>query len=147
MVTYNVSVTNTDSAGCSASSFTLQATAPTTSWQKSFGASSVTTNPGATVSTTLRITSPIVPTGSYAIVSAATRTTASPLSGSGSMYYNVAPGEVPPGTPGTFTDNFDRPDSPVLGNGWSVMTGSLMIQSRRGATRRTVRSAWPCSPA
>ena len=48
-VTYNVSVTNTDSAGCSASSFTLQATAPATGWQKSFGASSVTTNPGATV--------------------------------------------------------------------------------------------------
>jgi hypothetical protein len=129
MVTYNVSVTNNDSAGCSASSFALQATAPTTSWQKSFGASSVTTNPGATGSTTLQITSPSVPTGSYAIVSAATRTTASPLSGSGSTYYNVAPGDVPPGTPGTFTDNFDRPDSPVLGNGWSVMTGSLMIQS------------------
>ena len=129
MVTYNVSVTNTDSAGCSASSFTLAATAPTTSWQKSFGASSVTAGPGATVSTTLRITSPIVPTGSYAIVSAATRTTASPLSGSGSMHYNVAP-DGPPAPPGpTFTDTFDRPDSPVLGNGWSVMAGSLMLQS------------------
>ena len=90
-MTYTVSVTNTDTAGCSAASFTLQATAPTTSWQKSFGASSVTTNPGATASTTLRITSPIVPTGSYTIVSAATSTTDSTLSGSTSMLYNVAP--------------------------------------------------------
>jgi hypothetical protein len=45
------------------------------------------------------------------------------------MYYNVALGEVPPVTAGTFTDNFDRPDSSVLGNGWSVPTGNLMIQS------------------
>ncbi len=99
MVTYNVSVTNTDSAGCSASTFTLQATAPTPSWQKSFGASSVTTGPGATVSTTLRITSPSVPTGSYTIVSAATRTSASPLSGSGSVLYNVGPDGPPPPPP------------------------------------------------
>ena len=129
MVTYNVSVTNTDSAGCSASTFTLQATAPTTSWQKSFGASSVTADPGATVSTTLRITSPVVPTGSYAIVSAATSTTASPLSGSASMFYNVAPDGAAAAPPGDVHGQFDRPDSPVLGNGWSVMTGSLMIQS------------------
>jgi hypothetical protein len=68
-----------------------------------------------------------VPTGSYTIVSAATRTTA-PVSGSAAVHYNVDSGG---GTqpPWTFTDNFDRPDSPVLGNGWSVMTGSPMIQS------------------
>jgi hypothetical protein len=36
------------------------------------------------------------------------------------------------GTPGTFTDNFNRPDSPVLGNGWSVVAGSFMIQSLEG---------------
>jgi hypothetical protein len=129
MVTYNLSVTNADSAGCSASTFALAATAPTTSWQKSFGASSVTAGPGTTVSTTLSITSPIVPAGSYAIVSAATRTTASPPSGSGSMQYNVAPDGPPPATGPTFTDTFDRPDSPVLGNGWSVISGSLMLQS------------------
>jgi hypothetical protein len=43
-VLYNVSVTNTDSAGCAAASFTLQATAPS-GWQKSFGAATVTTPP------------------------------------------------------------------------------------------------------
>ena len=129
MVTYNVSVTNTDSAGCSASTFTLQATAPTTSWQKSFSIASGNINAGASLSTTLRITSPAIPTGSYAIVSAATRTTASPLSGSGSVHYNVDSGGGPPAPPWTFTDNFDRSDSPVLDNSWLVMAGSLLIES------------------
>jgi hypothetical protein len=129
MVTYNVSVANTDSAGCSTSTFTLAATAPTTSWVKTFGASSVTAGPGASASTTLRITSPVVPTGSYAIVGAATRTTSSPPSGSGSMYYNVVPAGPAPPTGPTFTDMFERPDSLVLGNGWSVISGSMMLQS------------------
>ena len=147
-VTYAVSVTNTDTAGCSAASFTLQATAPTTSWQKSFGASSVTTNPGATVSTTLRITSPVVPTGSYTIVSAATSTTDSTLSGSTSVLYNVAPSAPPPPPPAgsTFTDTFDRPDSPVLDNGWSVMTGSLMIQSGESRNQPTTTFSLAVQP-
>ena len=121
-------------AGCSASSFTLQATPPTTSWPKSFGASSLTMDPGATASTTLLISSPVVPSGSYAIAIAATDTTDSTLSRSTSVVYNVAPGGPPPPQPPglTFTDNFDRPDSPTLDNGWSVMTGSLMIQSGEG---------------
>jgi len=130
-VTYTVSVTNTDTVGCSASTFTLQATAPTTSWQTTFGASSVTMNPGATVSTTLQITSPPTePGGSYTIVATATSTTDSTLSGSTSVVYNIDPDDGDTGTPGTFTDNFDRPDSAVLGNGWSVMAGSLMLQSK-----------------
>src|SRR5678815_794682 len=138
-VTYTVSVTNTDTAGCSAASFTLQATPPTTSWQKSFGASSVTTNPGATTSTTLLISSPVVPSGSYTIAIAATKTTDSTLSGSTSVVYNVAPdGPPPPQPPGsTFTDNFDRPDSSTLDNGWLVMTGDLMIQSGEGRNKPT----------
>lgn len=130
-VTYTVSVTNTDTVGCSASTFTLQATAPTTSWQTSFGAPTFTMNPGAARSTTLRITSsPTEPPGSYTIVATATSTTDSTLSGSTSVVYNVDPDDGDTGTPGTFTDNFDRPDSPVLGNGWSVMAGSLMVQSK-----------------
>jgi hypothetical protein len=133
-VTFTVSVTNTDSVGCPASSFALQATAPTTSWQKSFGTSTVTANPGATASTTLRITSPVVPAGSYLIGAAATSTTDATLSASTSMHYNVASDTPPPPPPAgsTFTDTFDRPDSPLLDNGWAVMTGSLMIQSGEG---------------
>jgi len=133
-VTFTVSVTNTDSVGCPASSFALQATAPTTSWQKSFGTSTVTAIPGATASTTLRITSPVVPAGSYLIGAAATSTADATLSASTSMHYNVASDTPPPPPPAgsTFTDTFDRPDSPLLDNGWAVMTGSLMIQSGEG---------------
>ena len=74
-VTYTVSVTNTDTAGCAATTFALQATPPTTSWPKTFGAASLTPNPGETASTTLRITSPVVPPGAYPIAIAATSTT------------------------------------------------------------------------
>jgi hypothetical protein len=143
-VTYTVSVTNTDTAGCSAASFTLQATAPT-GWQKSFGVSSVTTNPGATASTTLRITSASVPTGAYTILSAATSTTDSTLSDSTAMVYNVASGGGT-GTPGTFSDTFDRPDSPALDNGWSVMTGSLMIQSGEARNQPTTTFSLAVQP-
>jgi hypothetical protein len=132
-VMYNVSVTNTDSAGCSASSFTLQATAPT-GWQKSFAVPSVTINPGATLSTTLQATSPIVPPGSYTIGGTATSSMAPTLSSSTSVLYNVAPDGS--GSPGTFTDTFDRPDSTVLGNGWSVITGNLTIKSREARKSR-----------
>ena len=132
-VTYTVSITNNDTTGCSASTFTLQATAPTASWQTSFGASSITMNAGAAVSTTLQITSsPTEAAGSYTIVATATSTTDSTLSGSAPVVYNIATGPGDPGAPGTFTDNFNRPDSPVLGNGWSVVAGSFMIQSLEG---------------
>ena len=131
-VTYSISVTNTDTTGCTASSFTLQATAPTTDWQTSLGASTFSMNPGGTISTTLQVTSsPTEADGSYTIVVAATSTTDSTLSGSTSVLYNVDP-DGDPGTPGTFTDNFNRPDSPGLGNDWSVVAGSFMIQSLEG---------------
>ena len=147
-VTYTVSVTNTDSAACAPASFALQATAPT-GWLKTFGASSVITPPGATAFTTLQITSPSVPTGSYTIVSAATTTTASPLSGSASMLYTVAPtGPPPPPPPGpAFTDTFDRPDSPVLGNGWSVLAGSLLLQSGEARNPSTSTFSLAVQPA
>jgi hypothetical protein len=147
-VIYTVSVTNTDTAGCPAASVTLQATPPTTSWQQSFGAASVTTNPGATASTTLQITSPVVPSGSYATVIAATSPTDSTLAGSTSVHYNVAPDAPPPPPPAgaTFTDTFDRPDSPLLDNGWTVPTGSLMIQSGEGRNPPTTTFSLAVQP-
>jgi hypothetical protein len=126
-VTYTVSVTSTDSAGCSASSFALQATAPT-GWQTSFDVPSLSLSPGATASATLQVTSPAVPTGSYTIVATATNSADATVSGLASVSYVVA--VAASGTAGTFTDNFDRPDSPMLDNGWSVMAGSLMVQSQ-----------------
>src|SRR6185436_7055922 len=98
---YVVSITNTDSIGCSFSSFTLQTTPPTASWQTSFGTSPVTMNAGATVSTTLKITSALTePPGSYTIFATATSTTDSTLAGSAPMGYNIAAGPGDPGTPG-----------------------------------------------
>ena len=123
---YTVSVTNNDSAECSASTFTFQATPPTTSWQKSFTAPSVTLIPGATASMTLQITSPIVAAGSYTVGIVATSTTDSTLSDSTSVLYNVGPDDTD--GPG-IADDFNRPDSPTLDNGWTVVAGSLIIQS------------------
>lgn len=56
-VTYTVSVTNNDNAGCAASSFNLQATAPG-GWTAAFAASTLSISPGASASTTLQATSP-----------------------------------------------------------------------------------------
>ena len=36
-----------------------------------------------------------------------------------------------------FTDTFDRPNSPVLGNGWSVLAGSLMLQAGEARNQST----------
>jgi len=124
-VMYTVSLTNNDSAECSASTFTFQATPPNTSWQKSFTAPSVTLIPGATASLTLQITSPTVGAGSYIVGIVATSTTASTLSDSTSVAYNVAL-DVP--TP-PIADDFNRPDSAMLDDGWTVIAGSLIVQS------------------
>jgi len=55
-VTYTVSVTNQDSANCTASTFNLQATAPA-GWTSTFSPSALTLNPGASGSTSLQVTS------------------------------------------------------------------------------------------
>ena len=126
-VSYEVSVTNTDSAGCSASSFALEATAPA-GWQKSFDAAILTVNPGATVSSTLHVRSPAVPPASYTItIVAAAIASVGSLSGSVPVVYAVVSGASPGG--GAFTDPFDRPDSAALGNGWVPVTGRLKIEA------------------
>ena len=145
-VTYTVSVTNTDTTACSATTFALQATLPTTSWSKTFGAASLTPAPGATASTTLRITSPVVvAAGAYPIAIAATSTTDA-RAGTTSVVYNVGPGEPPPPPPPPFLDTFDRPDSPVLDNGWAVMTGNLMIQANQGRNSPTTTFSLAVQP-
>ncbi|MGH7410090.1 MAG: NEW3 domain-containing protein, partial [Candidatus Methylomirabilis sp.] len=66
-VTYTVLVTNNDNTACAASSFTLQATAPT-GWSSTFTSSTLAAGPGASVSTALQITSPVSATpGTYPI--------------------------------------------------------------------------------
>src|SRR5439155_124174 len=63
-VTYTVTVTNTDSSGCSPSSFTLQASAPA-GWLAGFGSSSETLNPGASGSTSFTVTAPATAAGGF----------------------------------------------------------------------------------
>lgn len=65
--TYTFAVTNNDTTSCSASTFSLQAAAPT-GWTATLAASTLTLSPGASASATLTVTSPATATaGSYSI--------------------------------------------------------------------------------
>jgi hypothetical protein len=64
-VTFTVSVTNQDNAGCSASTFALQATVPS-AWTANLTTLTLTLSPGASTTTTLQVTSPATaPDGFY----------------------------------------------------------------------------------
>jgi uncharacterized membrane protein len=56
-VTFTLSVTNHDNAGCTASTFALQAAAPS-GWTAGLTAATLLLSPGASASTTLQVTSP-----------------------------------------------------------------------------------------
>jgi len=56
-VTFTVSVTNHDNAGCTASTFALQAAAPG-GWTAGYTTSTLTLSPGASASTRLQVISP-----------------------------------------------------------------------------------------
>jgi hypothetical protein len=56
-MTYQLSVTNNDSTGCTASSFNLQSNVPS-GWSSVFGNPSLSINPGESATTTLTVTSP-----------------------------------------------------------------------------------------
>lgn len=58
-VTYTVSIINNDGPQCAPSSFTLQANTPTSDWIAPFASPILTLGPGASASTTLRVTSPL----------------------------------------------------------------------------------------
>lgn len=89
-VTYTVSVTNHDSAGCAASGFTLQTAVPS-SWTAAFAAPTLTVNPGASASTTLTVTSPTSTTGgSYTVGVTATNSASPTYAASTSATYNIA---------------------------------------------------------
>ena len=87
----------------------------------------------------------VVAAGAYPIAIAATSTTDA-RAGTTSVVYNVGPGEPPPPPPPPFLDTFDRPDSPVLDNGWAVMTGSLMIQANQGRNSPTTTFSLAVQP-
>jgi len=135
-LTYTVSVGSNDT-GCGTSSIALQATAPS-GWSATFGAASLTLGDGATGSTTLSVNPPIATlAGTYTLTIMASD---QGFSTSASASYVVM---APSGATGTFTDSFDRPDSPALGNGWSAVSGSLKIVSgeARNDTARAMHTA------
>ncbi len=84
-VTYTVTVTNNDNAGCSPSNFTLSATVPS-GWAGVFGASPLNIVPGASGSTTLQVTAPATAAdGFYTITAGATNTGATQYTASTSV--------------------------------------------------------------
>jgi hypothetical protein len=56
-LTFQVSVTNNDSAGCTASSFSLQVSVPT-GWSAAFSNPNLSISPGASAAATLQVTAP-----------------------------------------------------------------------------------------
>ena len=63
-VTYTVTVTNNDTSGCSASTFTVTASVPE-SWSVTYGGSPMTLAPGATASVTVNVTSSAAATSGF----------------------------------------------------------------------------------
>jgi hypothetical protein len=91
-VSYSVSVTNTDTAGCVASSFDLRANVPT-GWSALFDTSTVTLNSGQSANTMLRVTSPsLTANGYYNIGVDAVNTSASSYVGSSSVTCSIMRG-------------------------------------------------------
>ena len=88
-VTYTLSLTNRDNAGCTAATFDLQANAPT-GWSATFATTPLTAAPGATASATVTITSPTsLGDGFYTIGLSATNRAATTFSASSSVTYVV----------------------------------------------------------
>ena len=127
MVPYTMSVTNADSAAtCTASTFQLSPAVPS-GWSAGFSTASLSIAPGATATATLSVTSPAgALDGAYAVSATAANAAASTAAASGSSSYTVS---NPPVGGGTFTDNFNRPDSATPGNGWVEAAGNFSIAS------------------
>jgi len=138
-LTYTVSVTSGDT-NCGTTAFNLQAATPT-GWSAALGAASVTLADGATASTTLTVTPPA--TAAAATYPLTVTASGPSLAMSASASYVVtAPAPLAGGT-GSFTDSFDRADAAALGNGWSLVAGSLKITTNevRNDVTRTMHMA------
>jgi alpha-galactosidase-like protein len=83
-VNYTVSVTNTDTAGCVASSFDLRTGVPA-QWVASFDESTITLSSGGNATATLRVTSPSSATNGYYNVGVDVANSASGYSSSASV--------------------------------------------------------------
>jgi hypothetical protein len=91
-VNYTVSVINTDTAGCVASSFDMRANVPT-GWSALFDTSTITLSAGQSANTTLRVTSPSsTANGYYNIGVDAVNASASSFVGSSSVTCSIMRG-------------------------------------------------------
>jgi hypothetical protein len=90
-VDYTVAVTNNDSAACTGTSFSLARTVPA-GWTGTLTASSLTLTPGASGSTTLRVTSPATAVAAtYGVGVASSSSVGAIHARSASANYTVAP--------------------------------------------------------
>ena len=90
LVTYTVSVTNNDSAACASTGFALTPTVPA-GWTASTDAASLSLAPGATGSTTLRVTSPTTAAGgTYSLQVRASDASVAVHAAAASASYSVA---------------------------------------------------------
>jgi hypothetical protein len=119
-LSYTVAVRN-NNTGCGAATFALKVSAPT-GWPATVAAASLLVADGASGSATVHVTSPSgAKPGSYGVVPSAS---AGGMGGSAPATYVVSPAAS---GSGTFSDNFNRPDAPQLGNGWVVKSGAFRI--------------------
>jgi hypothetical protein len=89
-VTYTVSISNRDNAGCVPSTFDLQVSVPS-GWTALFASSSLTVSPGATASTTVQVSAPLgTAAGLYTIGVSATNSSASTYTASNSATAVIA---------------------------------------------------------
>jgi hypothetical protein len=132
-LSYAVSVTNND-VGCTPAAFAQTAAVPS-GWSAAFDAPTLSISAGNTASTTVDVTSaPFAPAANYGFQSFSTNNAAPSYSNSTiASYVVVASGN----TGGTFSDGFDRPDSPTLGREWTQVSGTLAVQSGEAASGTT----------
>jgi len=133
-LTYTVSVTNKDTA-CATATFAAAAALPS-GWTATFTPPSLSLASGASGAISMKVTSSMDATGSNVIPATVSNTADGTLKASAPATYVV---QAPSGTPGSFSDNFDRPDAAALGNGWTPVSGSLSIKGNQAATS-TARS-------
>jgi hypothetical protein len=125
-VNFTLSVTNKDVSPCTASVFTLTSTVPS-GWTGVLTAASLSVSPGATASTTLKVTSPTSGTNGTYPVSATAKNQADTTKSASATASYVLNNPVPGGTGGSFADNFDRADATSLGASWTEVSGDLVI--------------------
>jgi hypothetical protein len=124
-LTYSVQVTNKDSSACPATTFTLARSVPS-GWGGSLGAYSLALSPGASGSTTLRVTSPTTAAaGDFAIGVGTASTVGSTHTANASAIFTVAAGDSNTGDTGTLTESVGT-DKATYSRGQTVYMSALV---------------------